>query len=428
MALRTISNLINPAHGKHVLEKNIEIESRRIEGICRNAQALHDQASVMEKIMMKVPPALMPKIIPIVIAGQIAVNMLERLIAELPRSKDLIRDLMRGMPDNVTTEMDMALWKTAVYIKNNIESYRHFTDNDSETLTNEYISGKLPEAAGEAIDEFMKNYGMRGQGEIDMGRPRWREEPAPIMQVIKSYLKVDDPQLSPEFVFERGIEKANETGEIIIRELFKTGTGRKKIWMAKWLIKRIRKLCGLRESPKFAVVKIFNNYREMLYRSGMELAKKGILEMPDDIFFFYLNELKILEIECKKDWKKLVALRREAYNREKRRKRIPRIILSNGTCFYESSKIPEVENNDILTGSPVSTGIAEGVVRIVLNPEKAGLLPGEIMVCPATDPAWTPLFLAAGGLIMEVGGMMTHGSVVAREYGIPAVVGVNHAD
>ncbi|MDD5369090.1 MAG: PEP-utilizing enzyme, partial [Anaerolineaceae bacterium] len=79
------------------------------------------------------------------------------------------------------------------------------------------------------------------------------------------------------------------------------------------------------------------------------------------------------------------------------------------------------------SGSPVSPGSVEGNVRVVLDPRHAALLPGEILVCPGTDPSWTPLFLTAGGLVMEVGGLMTHGSVVAREYGIPAVVGVHRA-
>jgi pyruvate,water dikinase len=82
-------------------------------------------------------------------------------------------------------------------------------------------------------------------------------------------------------------------------------------------------------------------------------------------------------------------------------------------------------DDSVLTGSPVSPGVVEGRVHVVFDPHGANLLPGEILVCPGTDPAWTPLFLAAAGLVMEVGGLMTHGSVVAREYGIPAVVGVD---
>jgi pyruvate,water dikinase len=106
------------------------------------------------------------------------------------------------------------------------------------------------------------------------------------------------------------------------------------------------------------------------------------------------------------------------------RRQIPNLLLSDGTAIYEGTA---VSGSGDLGGTPVSPGVVEGIVHIVLDPHQAQLAPGEILVCPGTDPAWTPLFLAAGGLITEVGGLMTHGSVVAREYGIPAVVGIHQA-
>ncbi|HEX7976241.1 MAG TPA: PEP-utilizing enzyme, partial [Anaerolineales bacterium] len=108
------------------------------------------------------------------------------------------------------------------------------------------------------------------------------------------------------------------------------------------------------------------------------------------------------------------------------RKQIPRVLLSDGRAFYEGLRLPTTAGQN-LTGSPVSPGSVEGRVRVVVDPRQAHLLPGEILVCPGTDPSWTPLFLTAAGLVMEVGGMMTHGAVVAREYGIPAIVGVDRA-
>jgi pyruvate,water dikinase len=108
------------------------------------------------------------------------------------------------------------------------------------------------------------------------------------------------------------------------------------------------------------------------------------------------------------------------------RRQVPRLLLSDGRAFYEGITSTNHAAN-MLNGSPVSPGSVEGLVRVVLNPRQANLRPGEILVCPGTDPSWTPLFLSAGGLVMEVGGMMTHGAVVAREYGIPAIVGVDQA-
>ena len=112
---------------------------------------------------------------------------------------------------------------------------------------------------------------------------------------------------------------------------------------------------------------------------------------------------------------------------EKRRRQIPRLLLSDGRAFYEGANPAQDGDGTTLSGDPVSPGTVTGTVRVVLDPRTAQLAPGEILVCPGTDPSWTPLFLIAGGLVMEVGGMMTHGAVVAREYGLPAVVGVHEA-
>jgi len=129
----------------------------------------------------------------------------------------------------------------------------------------------------------------------------------------------------------------------------------------------------------------------------------------------------------RRDWRTLIAQRRAAYAREKRRRQVPRLLLSDGRAFFDGVAELSDESGATIAGSPVSPGVAEGVVHVVLDPHGTQLAPGEILVCRGTDPAWTPLFLAAAGLVMEVGGLMTHGSVVAREYGIPAVVGVHQA-
>ncbi len=166
--------------------------------------------------------------------------------------------------------------------------------------------------------------------------------------------------------------------------------------------------------------------RQGLLESGADLAVNGKIERADDLFFLYLNELEAFAQGEQQDWPALISARRASYDREYRRRQIPRLLLSDGRAFYAGMTAPAGEAG-VLVGSPVSPGVVEGNVRVVLDPQHANLAPGEILVCPATDPAWTPLFLAAGGLVMEVGGMITHGAIVAREYGIPAVVGVNQA-
>jgi pyruvate,water dikinase len=166
--------------------------------------------------------------------------------------------------------------------------------------------------------------------------------------------------------------------------------------------------------------------RSALLAIGDEYAAAGTIDRPDDLAFLYVEELAALSRGEGRDWRSLIAGRRTIYERELRRRPVPRLLVSDGRALYEGIGAEAIEG-DVIAGSPVSPGVIEGTVRVVLDPHAAQLAPGEIMVCPGTDPAWTPLFMAAGGLVTEVGGMMTHGSVVAREYGIPAVVGVHKA-
>jgi phosphoenolpyruvate synthase/pyruvate phosphate dikinase len=171
--------------------------------------------------------------------------------------------------------------------------------------------------------------------------------------------------------------------------------------------------------------------RAGLLVSGKELVSRGMLDRADDVFFLHVDELKALSTDETRDWRALVSERRKTYAREQRRRRVPRVLLSDGRTFDGDASRTITGGETIsaatLAGTPVSPGVCEGRVRVVADPRTAQLAPGEILVCRGTDPAWTPLFLVAGGLVTEVGGLITHGAVVAREYGIPAVVGVRDA-
>jgi phosphohistidine swiveling domain-containing protein len=423
VAKTVIFNLLRPARGRARLEKQIDMTLDEVRSDCEAASTLSELVAAIEPMPSKIPGIMLPRLVGGIAAGQMPYQILLRQAAAIPNGPELIMDLARGLPHNVTTQMDLTLWQTSQAIRANAMAVAHFSTTDIDTLVAEYRQGRLPEAAQDAIRSFFAEYGVRGVGEVDLGRPRWRDDPTSIFQVLKSYLQID-PSASPEAVFQRGMEKAGQA-QAQLEQAFRQSRKKIPIRVLRMMIERFRELGGLRETPKFFIVRLLGLYRAALLAAGQKLAETGILTEAGDVFFLHLWELKALGSGEARDWKDLIADRRDTYARELRRRRIPRMMLSDGTAFYDAPSTGDTANT--LSGSPVSAGTVEGTVRVVFDPHGVQLVPGEILVCPATDPAWTPLFLAAGGLVMEVGGMMTHGSVVAREYGIPAVVGVSQA-
>jgi pyruvate,water dikinase len=245
---------------------------------------------------------------------------------------------------------------------------------------------------------------------------------------MQSYIKITDPTMAPDAVFERSAQAAGEATEKLIAVVQKLRGGHIKARMVRFAVGRYRAIAGMREAPKFFAIRMLGIIRQGLLNSGKDFVEAGLLTRPDDLFFLHIKELdEIAENRAfTPDIPVRILERRALREREMLRVQIPRVLLSDGTAFYKGVAAPD-DDSDALVGDPVSPGVVEGIVRVVFDPHKTQLEPGEILVCPGTDPAWTPLFLAAGGLVMEVGGMMTHGSVVAREYGIPAVVGVYQA-
>jgi phosphohistidine swiveling domain-containing protein len=425
-----VFNLINPAEGRERAQRIIERGLKAFSWRPVGPEALGDWLSTLEITVDRLPSVWLPTLLAAVISGQVAFqNLLRLAAASLPNGEALALELTRGLPHNVTTEMDLALWRTAIALQADAASRDRVARAEAAELARDYQSGKLPPAAQTAVGDFLKRYGARGVGEIDIGRARWREDPTHIFQVLQSYLRLKATDGSPEAVFQRGAANAEAAGRQLVEASRQTG-GWLRARLVAWLISRVRALAGLRETPKFAVVRLLDVVRQGLLICGQELAAGGLLRQADDLFYLHLDELQNFAIGTgaagEPDSLGLIAERRQTYARERRRRQLPRLLLSDGTAFYETTPATGAAEG-VLLGTPVSAGVVEGEAHVILDPRNAQLAPGEILVCPATDPAWTPLFLAAGGLVMEVGGMMTHGSVVAREYGIPAVVGVPQA-
>lgn len=419
-------NLLWPERGRKRVNDSIEDALKKIQVNCDVEEDLPTLIDTIEKLGFGMPQQILPRLVGGIASGQAPYQILMRLSAKIPDSAQPLMGITRGLPHNVTTQMDLDLWHTAQAIRTDNIAFSSFSTEETVNLIFRFKKNQLPQAAQTAIQHFLAEHGMRGVGEIDLGRPRWNDDPTNLFQTLRSYLQIP-VEASPEAVFVRGAENALQAKVQLEKTLGKTLIGKLRLPLVRFLIHRFRELGGLRETPKFFVVKLFGIFRSSLLKAGQKLVRSGKIMQADDVFFLHLWELRSLNDQSEQDWKSLIAERRSIYVREMQRKRIPRVLLSDGSAFYHAVSSINKDAKNTLSGSPVSSGVVEGSVRVVRDPHGVQLIPGEILVCPATDPAWTPLFLAAGGLITEVGGMMTHGSVVAREYGIPAVVGVQDA-
>jgi pyruvate,water dikinase len=436
---RVLAALAFPAARRHRIQTRIE---KAVAAVYAQRAALGNDPSAVPAFAEETLNTLLQRLflwlVSIVAAGQIAFQGLRRLASELPDGERLALEVTRGLPHNVTTEMDLVLWDTAQAIRGDPVAAAYFQSQPAATLAADFQAARMPPVAQAAVQTFMDRYGMRGVGEIDLGRKRWREDPTSVMQSLNSYLQITRPEAAPAAVFARGAAVAQQATEQIATQLRRTKGGWWKAPLARFLASRTRELTGLRESPKLTIIRIFGEIRLALLSLGSAAVSAGWLSQPEDITFLRFAELRQLAGQLlpsgsakrgarEETWSTLVAARRAVYEREQRRRQSPRLLMGDGTAVYEGVGGRSLPGDKVLVGSPVSPGQVEGIVHVVFDPHGAQLAPGEILVCPGTDPAWTPLFLSAGGLVMEVGGLMTHGSVVAREYGIPAVVGVGEA-
>ncbi|MFP3461825.1 PEP/pyruvate-binding domain-containing protein [Arthrobacter globiformis] len=334
-----------------------------------------------------------------------------------------LQPVLRGLPNNVTTEMDLELWRVATEIKSDAEAVAVLTGNHPTVLAQRFAAGDLPAAAQTGLAEFLARYGHRAVAEIDVGMPRWRDDPTHILGVLANYLRLEDPERAPDRQFSKAATEADAQIERLVAEA--TARGRLRGMAARAALRRARLFAGLRELPKFQIVLALAEVRKQLAEVGTVLAEQERIARAEDIFFLDFAEASRALDGA--DMQDLVAQRQGAYYLELERRHIPRMLLSDGT--EPETLLTAVGSADAgaLSGSPASAGTVTAPARVILDPVGAHLEPGEILVAPSTDPGWTPLFLTAGGLVMEMGGPNSHGAVVAREYGIPAVVGVADA-
>ncbi|GAA1998108.1 PEP/pyruvate-binding domain-containing protein [Microbacterium pumilum] len=362
---------------------------------------------------------LAPRSLPGAVVGFAMLGLARRLLRGSAEAGDL-QTVLRSAPGNVTTEMDLDLWRVAVRARDDVASASALGTQSARDLADGFCAGILPAVLQSGMSEFLRTYGHRAVAEIDLGMPRWSDDPEHLFGVLSGYLRLDPDAVTPDRHFADGARDATTMMQTLIGRARRRG--RLRAAAVRFSLRRARALVGMREMPKFLMITAMSRARAAMRQVGAELAESGRIEERDDVFFLDFDEVK--RAASGEDLRAAVSERRVRYDTELRRRHVPRVLLSDGTELEAVGSASADVEPGALRGTPASAGTVTAPARVIRDPVGAHLEPGEILVAPSTDPGWTPLFLTAGGLVMEMGGANSHGAVVAREYGIPAVVGV----
>jgi phosphoenolpyruvate synthase/pyruvate phosphate dikinase len=331
--------------------------------------------------------------------------------------------LTQSVANNVTSEMGLALLGVADVIRPHPEviTFLEHVEND-EGLLEEMAKRPGGREASRALQAFLDKYGMRCVGEIDITRPRWAECPTSLVPMILGNIKNFESGAGKQ-MFEQGLEKAAKKEERLLEQLQTLPDGAQKAAEVKRMIDLVRTFIGYREYPKYGMVSRYFIYKQALLDEARRLVAGQVLRSPDDIYYLTFAEFGEVVRTHQAD-NQLIGRRRAEYASYQSLS-APRVLTSDGESIagaYRRDGVPP----GALVGLAVSAGVVEGRARVISDVAEADLEAGDILVTAYTDPSWTPTFVAIAGLVTEVGGLMTHGAVIAREYGLPAVVGVQN--
>ncbi|MFD0783683.1 rifamycin-inactivating phosphotransferase [Micromonospora azadirachtae] len=355
-----------------------------------------------------------------IMAGMEATWWLNDRLSEWLGEKNAADTLTLSAPGNVTSEMGLALLDVADVIRPHPEVVAFLEGVEDDGFLDE-----LPKLAGgtearDAIEAYLDRYGMRCVGEIDITRPRWSERPGTLVPLILDNVKLFEPGAAARR-FEQGRRQAQEKEQDVLARLRALPDGEQKADETKRMIDRVRTFIGYREYPKYGIISRYFVYKQALLEEADRLVRTGVLTEEEDIFYLTFQELHDVVRSHRAD-DELIQQRKDAF-RSYQVLTPPRVLTSDGEAITGAYRRDDVPTGALI-GIPVSAGTVEGRARVILDLTQADLEPGDILVTAHTDPSWTPLFVAVAGLVTEVGGSMTHGAVIAREYGLPAVVGV----
>ncbi len=337
--------------------------------------------------------------------------------------KNVADTLSQSVSNNITSEMGLELLDVADVIRPHPEVINYLRHAKDDSFLDELVQFDGGQESRDAIYTYLNKYGMRCAGEMDITKPRWSEKPTTLVPMILGNIKNFEPNAS-HLKFEQGRQEALNKEQELLERLKQLPDGEQKAKETKRMISLVRNLSGYREYPKYGIVSRYFVYKQALLKETERLVQANVIHEKEDIYYLAFEELHEVVRTNELDYQ-IISKRKDEY-KSYEKLTPPRVITSDGEIVageYKRDNLPA----DAIVGLPVSSGVIEGRARVILNLKDAVLEDGDILVTSFTDPSWTPLFVSIKGLVTEVGGLMTHGAVIAREYGLPAVVGVENA-
>ncbi|MFA6084616.1 phosphoenolpyruvate synthase [Mucilaginibacter sp.] len=364
-----------------------------------------------------------PQSFNVVMTGMNAASWINEKMSEWLGEKNAADTIAQSVPNNITSQMGLTLLNVADVIRPYPEVIEYLQQAENDDFLDELVQFNGGEKIRDTINAFLEKYGMRCAGEIDITRTRWGERPVTLVPIILNNIQNFEPGAAKR-KFEQGRQESLKKEQELLDRLKQLPDGEQKVKETKRMIDLVRNLSGYREYPKYAIVSRYFVYKQALLKEAERLAKTSVIHQKEDIYYLSFEELREVISTNKLDHQ-VISKRKDEYKLYQKLKP-SRVFTSDGeiiTGKYNRENLPA----DAIAGLAVSSGVIEGRARVILNMEDASLVHGDILVTTFTDPSWTPLFVSIKGLVTEVGGLMTHGAVIAREYGLPAVVGVENA-
>jgi rifampicin phosphotransferase len=364
-----------------------------------------------------------PRSMSVIMGGMNAARWINENMEKWLGEKNAADTLSQSVSNNITSQMGLALLDVADVIRPYPEIIDFLQHVKEDHFLDELAKLEGGQETRDAIYAYLNKFGMRCAGEIDLTKTRWSEKPTTLIPILLSNIKNLEHNAS-ERIFEQGLQEALKKEQELLDRLIQLPDGELKAKETKRMISQLRSLIGYREYPKYGMINRYFVYKQAILKAAEQLVQANVIHEKEDIYYLTFEELH--EVVRTKELDYQIIIKRKDEFKLYEKLTPPRVITSDGELLSGEYK-PENFSDEAIVGLPASSGVIEGRARVIFNMEEADLEDGDILVTSFTDPSWTPLFVSIKGLVTEVGGLMTHGAVIAREYGLPAVVGVDHA-